>query len=331
MTFKSWKSFDEQLDILIRRGMVVDDRMKALNYLEKIGYYRLSGYWYPFRRLKYSSGNTGKKSCFRCDEFIENSRFGDIVSLYIFDKKLRLLALDALERIEMAMRVDIAHLLGAIDTHAHEKPQCFCGHFSKQIQCKGKAKGQTRHQQWLKRYDSHLQRSREMPFVKHYLDKYGKLPIWVAAEIWDFGMMSKLFSGMKPDDQNQIAAKYGAPNGRTLAKWLRSFNFMRNVSAHHGRLWNINVVERSKTLSDDSYWKALDNSRPFFYFCLMQRLMQIICPHSTWYLRFKDLTKEFPQVPTGAARLNDSGIINDWESWELWNETKRKPTRTQKL
>lgn len=46
---KNWKSFDEQLDLLISRGLIVTDRMKALECLERIGYYRLSGYWYAFR------------------------------------------------------------------------------------------------------------------------------------------------------------------------------------------------------------------------------------------------------------------------------------------
>nr|WP_299244166.1 Abi family protein [uncultured Halomonas sp.] len=315
---KQWKSFDEQLAILMERGLQVDDREAARSYLERIGYYRLSGYWYPFRQLELQQHDAGQLSYRRSNAFIEGSRFEEVINLYVFDKKLRLLALDALERIEMALRVDIAHLLGEQDIHAHENPKCFHGHFSKQVQRKGYAKGKTWHQVWLERYQQNLHRARREPFVVHYRKKYGRLPIWVAVEVWDFGMMSKLYAGMKPIDQDRIAFKYGASDGRTLAEWVRSLNFIRNVSAHHSRLWNINVLERSAFLADDAYWQALNNARPFFYFCLIQKLMRIICPNSTWGERFQSLTQDFPQTVSSAVGLKDMGVIDGWRMWELW-------------
>ncbi len=48
---KPWKSFVDQLTLLKNRGLECDDETAALDYLERIGYYRLSGYWYPFRCL----------------------------------------------------------------------------------------------------------------------------------------------------------------------------------------------------------------------------------------------------------------------------------------
>ncbi|MFU8773361.1 MAG: Abi family protein, partial [Anaerolineales bacterium] len=145
-TPKEWKSFNEQLAILKSRGLIVDDENAARNYLERIGYYRLSGYLYPFREL--ASAETKQSVNRRLDGFLEGSHFRDVVELYVFDKKLRLLALDALERIEMALRVDIAHLLGAQDIHAYENPACLHGHFSKQLLKKGPHKGKTYHQLW---------------------------------------------------------------------------------------------------------------------------------------------------------------------------------------
>ncbi|ABA58276.1 Abortive infection bacteriophage resistance protein [Nitrosococcus oceani ATCC 19707] len=317
-TPKSWKPFGEQLEILMERGLQVDDCEAAKSYLQRIGYYRLSGYWYPFRQLERQQGDGGKISDRRSNVFVAGSHFREVVQLYVFDKKLRLLALDALERIEMALRVDIAHLLGKQDIHAHENPNCFHGHFSKQIQRKGYAKGKTWHQVWLERYQQNLHRARREPFVEHYLKKYGQLPIWVAVEVWDFGMMSKLYAGMKPADKGRIAAKYGATDGGTLAEWVRSLNFIRNVSAHHSRLWNINVLERSAPLVDDSYWQTLSNARPFFYFCLIQKLLRNICPNSTWAQRFQALVQEFPATVSGTVSLQDMGMPESWETWELW-------------
>lgn len=314
---KPWKSLDDQLALLQQRGMAVDNPAAAKSYLERLGYYRLSGYWYPFRELDPVQAANSQIPR-RLDSFVEGSHFADVVQLYVFDKKLRLLAMDALERIEMAVRVDIAHLLGRVDPYAHENPQCLHGHFSKQVQRRGPAKGKTEHDLWLEKYRSHLWRSRREPFVEHYQNNYGRLPIWVAVEVWDFGMMSKLYAGMKIADRDYIAVKYGAPDGNTFSSWLRSLNFIRNVSAHHSRLWNINVLERSPIPSNAAYWSGLNNARPFFYFCLMQSMLQVICPNSSWHERLAAVMAEFPQSPSGAVRIEDFGVVQGWQAWDLW-------------
>ncbi len=126
---------------------------------------------------------------------------------------------------------------------------------------------------------------------------------------------------MKPQDQLIIANKYGAENGKKFAGWLRSLNFIRNVSAHHSRLWNINILERSALVSDDELWKSLNNARPFFYFCIMQKIMQVICPNSTWSVRFSELLDEFPNVDSATVSLNDFGLVEGWNDWSLWEKT----------
>lgn len=176
---KPWKSIDEQLEILRSRGLEIEDRDRAKRYLNRLGYYRLSGYWYPFRQFR--EADNGQTAELRRDVFMAGSRFGDLIRLYVFDKKLRLLALDALERIEMALRVDVAHLLGKRDTCAHENPNCFHGNFSIKINSDGK----TAHQRWLEKYHQQVRRESRSSFVAHHLQKYGSLPIWVAIEIPD--------------------------------------------------------------------------------------------------------------------------------------------------
>ena len=314
---KKWISFKDQLDVLKSRGLVVDNEPAALDYLERIGYYRLSGYWYSFRALKLGLDDAVEASERRQDAFQQGSHFKHAVDLYVFDKKLRLLALDALERIELAVRVDIAYLLGKQDAYAHENPDMFHGNFTK-IKRNGE---QPAHQDWLEKYHSHVHRARREPFVKHYLDKYGKLPIWVAIEIWDFGLLSKVFAGLKHEHKEIIASKYGAKNGKAFASWLRGLNFIRNVSAHHSRLWNINVLERSAEIEDDAFWKQLNNARPYFYFCLMKRLLDVICPNSHWSSRFCTLLDEFPVIESGAVGLVDFGLIEKQGEWALWEQT----------
>lgn len=83
---------DELVDRLVDRGLTVPDRDRARRYLRHIGYYRLSPYTIPFQR-------GGPDHLFRA-----GTGFDDVVDLYVFDRALRLLVMDALERVEVAVR-----------------------------------------------------------------------------------------------------------------------------------------------------------------------------------------------------------------------------------
>lgn len=314
---KPWRTFDDQLTVLQKRGLAVDHASAALAYLERLGYYRLSGYWYPLREMDLAA-SLAQKQAVRLDQFVSGSRFEDVVRLYVFDKKLRLLALDALERIEMAVRVNVAHTLGQHDPVAHENPACLHGNFTKKKMSYGPDAGKTKHQLWLSKYQALLHRARKEPFVAHHMQQYGTMPIWAAVELWDFGLLSKLFEGMQHADQAHIASIYGAPGGQAFAQWLRSLNFIRNVCAHHSRLWNINVVERSAV--PPAWSRQLHNARPFFYFCIMRQLLSVICPRSTWGLRFaRLLTEEFPHSSSARLSLDDFGIYAGWADAPPWH------------
>ncbi len=314
MSGTEWKSYADQLQILKDRGLQVADDARAQTDLERIGYYCLSGYWYPFRKLKAQPVGLS----FREDQFIAGSQFDDAVALYVFDKNLRLMALDALERIERAIRVDVAHLLGERDCFAQHEPSLFHGNFSRRIISYGFHRGKTEHQVWLERYDNLVRQNRRQPFVTHNLTKHQKLPIWVAIEILDFGALSRLFAGMAYADKNAIAAKYGLASGIELEQWLRSLNLIRNVAAHHSRLWNMNILELSPVPHYDAQWQQLNNARPFMYFCLMQKLLATICPNSGWRTRFRALVSAFPEPDNKAVTSKDFGAVAGWETWGLW-------------
>ncbi|UNU72562.1 Abi family protein [Moraxella nasovis] len=286
---KTWKSFDEQIEILQKRGLIIDDVNKSLGYLRMIGYYRLSGYLYSFRQIDKNNPKT------RLDDFIIGSTFQDVKALYVFDKKLRQLALDALERIEIALRVNIAHTLGRYDPLAYKNSVCFSNKFD--------------HNKWLNKHQELIKRHKDNSFVKHHLQHYADFPIWAVCEVWDFGTMSKLYQGMKSQDKNQIAKLYNLADGKVLQTHLHAFNFIRNVSAHHSRLWNKPIVFKANLKGFDGQWRQLPIEKPFVYFCLMKRMLDVICPNSTWGERFLALLEEFPQVENGAISLEQMGVI----------------------
>lgn len=314
---KPWMSFNDQLDQLIKRGMTITDRALALEYLSRVGYYRLSGYWYAFReRNDVVLLDGGKKPSIvkvtreLTDDFKSGATFQNAVDLYVFDKQLRLLVMDALERIEVGLRVDISHSLGALDPFAYTQAGLLHGDFSGKIIAKT---GISRHQDWLVRHDQLISRSKE-DFIQHCKARYGlPLPLWIAAEVWDFGTMSTLFSGMREADQDAISAKYGISNGRTFASWLRSLNYLRNVCAHHSRLWNRNIVDQPKLPPvTEIPWVAPfvgsthARARCYLLLCIARHLLRVVNPRSTWPQRMKRHLQQFPQL--SHLGLNDAGM-----------------------
>jgi abortive infection bacteriophage resistance protein len=316
---KEWKSYQDQIEILQSRGMIIDDADEAEHCLKRIGYYRLSGYSYPFRQ--YDQDNRRA-----LDNFKEGTKFSDITNLYNFDRKLRLLALDAIERIELAIQVEIAYLLGERNKFAHLEPNELHGNFTR-IYENGSI---NQHQKWVREYNGLVDRAIRKPFVTHNLNKYGKLPIWVAIEILDFGRLSKLYAGMKIQDRITIEQQFGLISGQDFKTWLRGFNFIRNTCAHHGRLWNCNVLERADIPQNMLNLGRLNNARPFLYFCMIQSVLKVICPASQWKEEFINLMDNFPTPQNNAISTEGMGVVSGWKNWKMWNteDGKRKPMRT---
>lgn len=331
---KPWKSYEEQLALLIFRGMAVTDRAKALEYLQRIGYYRLSGYWYPFRERSgllvpldergcKPAGKKRKETTIALDRFKAGATFENAVELYVFDKKLRLLAMDALERIEVALRVDISHTLGRIDRFAYLRPELFHREFSQELD---NGKGVTRHHEWLSKHARLVGDSKE-EFVRHNKTKYGlPLAIWVACEVWDFGTMSRLYAGMREQDQDTISVKYGIHNGRIFATWMRSLNYLRNLCAHHSRLWNRNtVVQPRLPPAAEVVWVApFENdghlrARCFLLLCIARHLLQVVNPNSSWPGRMKAHLENFPDLDHLGLNLAGIGVPKGWQAewWEI--------------
>ena len=323
---KPWQSHEEQLDLLIARGLAVTDRTKALESLKRIGYYRLSGYWHSFRERTgplVLLGREGRKPArprkvetIALDSFKPGATLQDAVRLYVFDKQLRLLAVDALERIEIALRVEVAHTLGQHDPFAYLRPTLFHQDFSDKLDADS---GLTRHHAWLAKQAQLINRSKE-EFVCHNRRQYGlPLAIWVACEVWDFGTLSTLFAGMREADQDAIAAHYGVQNGRIFATWLRSLNYLRNVCAHHSRLWNRNIVDQPKfppasalpwvaPFARDGHARA----RCFPLLCLLRHLLAVINPHSTWAKRLQAHLLAFPDLGHLDLDVAAMGAPADW-------------------
>lgn len=311
---KPYLSLNDQLALLKSRGLQVADDAQAIECLHRNGYYRLSAYWYPFREIV--ATNPPRRS----DNFLGDSRFEDAAALYIFDKQLKLLLLDAIERVEIAARVQVALCLGVRGAFAYTDPNLLHSNFSRPNR-----QGKIPYQMWSDKFESMVLRSRD-EFVLHYEAKYGTrlpLPIWIAIELWDFGLLSHFFSGMQIKDKRSVAARFSIPDWQLLESWLRSLNYVRNVMAHHGRLWNLNLSDRPRlpalgVMPDFDELNLLPNANARLYsvcsiLCYFSR---VINPTSLWPQRLIELVSDFPAMPY--ANAQDMGFPINWKQQSLW-------------
>jgi len=296
--------------------MVVSDDALAQSFLNRIGYYRLSGYWYPYRDAAVS-GTTVVFS----DKFKAGTKFSEVVDLYVFDKKLRLLMMDVIERIEICLRVQITLELGKLGLQAHRDPSALHPNFQRPSAPRSL---ESHHQKWLRLHDEAFARSKE-EFAKHFKLKYAgeNPPIWIAAELWDFGAMSFLYSGMKKNGQLAIAKFFGVPSFQIMETWLRALNVTRNICAHHSRLWNKpnGVQPKWPTPTDcpDLGHIAANThalTRVYAIACICAFLLKTINPNSSWLRRFKELAASFPG--SKIVNISSAGFPADWDKANLW-------------
>ncbi|TXC63007.1 Abi family protein [Sphingosinicella ginsenosidimutans] len=221
-------SFAQQVALLQQRGLAVTNQWQAERHLARIGYYRLKDYWYPLRQSRTAIRPDGSRYADVLEDFRPGTSFTQAVDLYVFDKQLRMLMADAIERIEVALRVDVAHTLGKRDAFAHRDTNFLDP--KRSIAPRGP---QTRHQKWLARADEAEQRSRA-DWVEEFRKNYSPpMPIWMAVETWDFGALSHLIEMAHPSDRVAISRKYGLSNSEVLSSWVKTLSYVRNVCAHH--------------------------------------------------------------------------------------------------
>ncbi len=224
-------SFDEQLALLESRGLGVKDRDAALRLLGAAGYYTLGGYLYPMREIVNGE---------RTERFLPGATFEHLNDLYQFDRRLRLLCLDALEIIERAIKVRVAYELGMQDKFAHATGSLHNADFLRPRP----AGRPSEHNEWINNHNRKL-KDRNHEAVPAFINKYGTpLPIWVAIDVMDFGDISKLVGHLSRRQQSALAPHFGIHRGLDFAAWTRSMCLVRNFAAHHSRLWNRDLPDR---------------------------------------------------------------------------------------
>lgn len=319
---KPYLSVAQQVELLRSRGMLISDTPRAEACLHRIGYYRLSGYAYPFRHREIRKNLDGSEAEHLYETFRPYTDFSAIMELYVFDKRLRLLFLDAIERVEVSLRVEVALILGTRGAFSYRDPDTFNRYFS--TSCLDAI---TPHTKFIQKLDEAYRRSRE-EFAEHFRLKYSSdLPIWMSIELWDFGTLATVLSGMKSTDLDKLSFLYDLPKRRFLLSWAQSINFVRNICAHHGRLWNRPLVQQPSPSSPGEI-RVLEHlardefaqRRLYAVAAVLQYLMRFVHPSSTWGDRLHSHLDTIPESPH--ISLRHMGFPVGWQNLPLWARTK---------
>ena len=220
-------SVDDQIHLLKKRGLHIPDAERAAHCLQFIGYYRLSGY----ARFYYDDPTLIEP------QFKPNTHFEKILELYTFDRELRLLINGAVERIEVAIRSCISNILSCkYGAHWYMKKNRFNEKF-RFDDFMWKIRADTGRDA---RPGTMTAQKREDIF-QHYYNCYDTPelpPSWMVAEVLSFGSWSLIFDCLaQKQDKKQIADSFGL-HPQVLQSWLHSLSFLRNLCAHHARIWN---------------------------------------------------------------------------------------------
>ena len=291
-------TLEEQLTLLENRGLIVLDREQAKHYLGHLNYYRLSGYWFPFKQSP------------TINQFRLNTSFEDILNLYIFDRELRLLILNAIERIEVSVRSKWAYFFcEKYGAHAHLDSTLF-------------KKYQT-HQKAISTLEKSVSKSKET-FIEHLKSNYDETlpPLWALVEIMTFGQLSHWFGMLKlRSDKNDVARVYDMDE-KNFVSILHHLTVVRNKCAHHSRLWNCEFTITPKLPNNRpaDVVKSLNQSQKrkiYNTLVILIHLLNTISPNHHWKNKLLDL------INRHKIDVSRMGFPSNFKSLPTWQKSRK--------
>lgn len=290
---KPAKDINEQINLLEGRGMVFADKDKARHYLAHLNYYRLRGYWIPFEVDTVNH------------QFKEGITFEKILEIYWFDKKLRLLLLEALEELEISFRTQFAYSLGI---------QYGANAFMDMNLFKNVRLHEDSQDMLIDYYEKN-----DQPFIKHLRTKYSDdlPPIWALCEIMSFGQLSKSYSNLKRrQDRNAIAKKYGLDEV-VFTSIVHHLSFVRNKCAHYSRIYNSELTVSFTFPMQPSYLaESLNDAAPkkiYNTLTVITYLLEFVGNKDLFIQKISSLFQQQKGITTDFM-----GFPEDWAETSVW-------------
>lgn len=273
-------TIDEQIENLKDLGLVVNDVEYAKSFLNDVSYFRLI--------KAYSLGLKPKNS-----NYDNKTTFEEIVELYLFNANFRQLLFAQIEKIEVNLRCRISNYFsityGVLGYKSHEN-------FTNGIYF----------QDFINDMEQEVGRNSKAPFVKNFKENYknGDIPFYALVELFSFGTLSKFFKNMKNDDKKIVAKSFGV--GYTyLESWIENIAFVRNICAHYGRLYNVNLAKTPKLYKQ---YNEISNLRIFATLLCMKHLL---INDSHWNMFVDEIEMLFEKYPY--VKINLMGFPENWK------------------
>jgi len=314
------KIHDDHIKELNSRGLIIKDEKKANHLLEKISYYRLSGYWYPMLKEPKSD-----------HIFKPKSTLNNAFQLYCFDRELRKLISNEVEKIEIAIRAKMINVLSL-----KHGAFWYCDNTL--------SKKQSKNVKSIERFIDEYERTDEI-FIREFKAKYSNPlpPCWMMFEISSFGSLSMLYDNLKAPSEKRIISNSFGLDEKTFASWLHSLVYVRNVCAHHSRLWNRYMTIAPKLpISPANDWINITilppinagglpqsvNNRLYIFLCMILYLINSVNKRNRFKLKLFYLLRSYKNVDVRAM-----GFPDGWENEPLWkwNEVDTIKNKTKYL
>lgn len=219
MGSKTFKTLDEQIDILRGKGLVIDDVDYAKEVLLRENYFFLSGYRHVFLR------NDGSR------KFINNTNFRELYSLFNFDRQLRNILFKNILIVENNLKSILSHVMSknhGFKENNYLNAENFCGDYNKTKQVND----------LLRKMKRQINvNGMQHQATDHYINNYGFIPLWVVVKVLSFGIVSELYSVLQKEDQEEIANIYKVSIDK-LNNYLPILANYRNVCAHEDMCYN---------------------------------------------------------------------------------------------
>lgn len=273
---------NDQIDNLINKGLIINDKDFARSFLNDVSYFRLIKAY--SLGLKVKNGNYHK-----------NVRFEDLVNLYLFNANLRQQLFAEIERVEVNLRCRLAN-------YFCEKYGIFGYEDINNFNVTAKV-----HKAFLGEIKREIKRNSKSPFVRNFLDNYSvpKIPLYALVELMSFGTLSKLYKNMKNEDKKAVAALFNAKYVY-FESWIESIAYVRNFCAHYGRLYNSRLVKTPKLYKQ---YKVVNNR----VFATILTLKHILPNDQHWHDFVKSINSLLVEYPN--VNLSYIGFPNNWKDY----------------
>jgi abortive infection bacteriophage resistance protein len=317
----------QQLALLKARGLQIKDEARAAAFLEAVSFFRLTPYMRPFQ----VAGSPEH-------DFLPGVGFRQLSQLYDFDRRLRLLVIDAIERGEVAARAAISNHMGPLyGAHWYLQSGLFKDRYdhARLLQTieHAQQKAASDYQREVDRIEQLTradatrktqlkQRRAQESYARHYALTYNDPPLmpgWAMLEELTLGDLSHLYRGLAKDsDRKAIGQRLAAP-APLLDSWLHTLTVVRNICAHHARLWNRELgIKPEQPKQPDFSWpkylrQSSQHTRIAVVLAILHRLMQQVSPNTRWHQRLNELLCEYPEIPKRAM-----GLPENWQADAFW-------------